>query len=255
MQLVLIRHGQSVNNANYSVHLQATAGGRQQKQTATQEGARIAEEVTLYPKRVPDPVLTDLGSRQAGALAAAQAAGRLPFTPTHLYASPMLRAVQTARPLSAATGLPVLLLPDAHEVGGVQQVDPITGERTAVPGATLEELRRHGGDVVPQPGVFPAAGRPWHGGFEPELEAALPRARRVLSGLLGTHRHDDVVALVSHQFFAQFLLAAALGWDSPPWRRFRVDNTGHVSLRMEHGEAVAEWVNRVDHLAPADVSN
>ncbi|GLY13661.1 histidine phosphatase family protein [Kineosporia rhizophila] len=251
MQLVLVRHGQSTNNANY-----LAAVARQQAQDTGEPGdAQIAEEIVGYPARVPDPALTDLGERQAQALGKALAAGEVPFTPTHLYASPTLRAVATARPLSEASGLPILLQPDAYEVGGIQDVNEDTGERGPLPGATLEELQVYGGNVLAPAGLFPGAGQPWNGGFEADLEAAVPRARRLLSALLATHRMNDVVVLVSHQFFAQFVLASALGFEHPPWRRFPVDNTGHVSLRMEYGEAVAEWVNRVDHLDPGDVTN
>ena len=250
MQLVLVRHGQSVNNAIFAASLESPPA-----QETDEPGAEVVEEVTGYSGRVPDPVLTDLGLRQARALGDALAAGRLPFVPTHLYASPTLRAVATARPLSEASGLPVLLHPDAYEVGGIQDVDPQTDERIGLPGATLEELRRHGGLVEAPPGLFPADGRPWDGGFEADVESALPRAQRLLSSLLVAHRLDDVVVLVSHQFFAQFVLTAALGRDTAPNRWFQVDNTGHLSLRMEHGLAVAEWVNRVDHLDPADVTN
>ncbi|GAA3621396.1 hypothetical protein GCM10022223_42850 [Kineosporia mesophila] len=251
MQLVLVRHGQSANNA----HFTAEMARQQAREKAAAEGAQIVEEVVGCPARVPDPALTELGIRQAQALGKALADGRLPFVPTHLYASPTLRAVATARPVSEASGLPVVLLPDAYEVGGIQDIDEETGVRVAHPGATLEELERHGGELRAPAGLFPGAGQPWPGGFEPDLEGALPRARRVLSSLFAAHRLDDVVVLVSHQFFAQFLLAAALGWDSPPWMRFRVDNTGHLSLRLEPGKVVTEWVNRADHLEPADVTN
>lgn len=252
MQLVLVRHGQSSNNVNY-----AAAEAEYRAKNADEPGdPRIPEEIYNRVLRVPDPELTALGHRQAQALGAAvRCATPPPFVPTHLYSSPTLRAVATARPLSEATGLPVLLQPDSYEVGGIWGVDPETGTGVARPGATLAELVRVGGAVRAPSGLFPGEGLPWNGGFEPGLDGALPRARRVLSALLAAHRREDVVVLVCHQFFAQFLLAAALGIDSPPWRRFRVDNTGHVSLRMEFGEASADWINRVEHLDPADVTN
>ncbi len=51
------------------------------------------------------------------------------------------------------------------------------------------------------------------------------------------------------------MIAAAFGWDSLPGRGFRVDNTGHLSLRLVEGKTEAEWINRVDHLDPGDVTN
>lgn len=155
MQLVLVRHGQSANNASFIAEM-----ARQKAQALEGQEARIAEEIVGYPARVPDPALTDLGIRQAQALGKALVSGRPPFVPTHLYASPTLRAVGTARPLSEASGLPILLQPDSYEVGGIQEVDPDTGARVGRPGATLEEFQQYGGNVLAPDGLFPGAGQP-----------------------------------------------------------------------------------------------
>lgn len=250
MQLVLVRHGQSANNLSYALEQ-----ARKREREAQEPGAEIVEEVQSWPSRVPDPALTDLGLRQAKALGAAFAAGQLPFTPTHLYASPTLRAVATMRPLAEASGLPVWLLPESYEVGGIQHFDEQTGVREPRPGATLAQLQEHGGPLNAPAGLFPGENEPWDGGFEEDYQPAYARGRRVVDSLLLAHRMEDVVVMVSHQFFAQFVLAAALGWDTLPGRGFRVDNTGHLALRMEEGRTEVEWVNRVDHLDPADVSN
>lgn len=243
MRLVLVRHGQSVNNAAWAAAASVTPV----------EGDPVTEETHAYPHRVPDPGLTDLGTRQAQLLGKFLAEGRFPVRPTHLYASPTMRAVATARPLAEVTGLTITLHPEAYEVGGCQDIDVRTGVRTALPGATFGELRQLGGDLVAPPGLFPGEGLPWSGGFEPELEQALSRARRVVSGLVDAHDRDDVVVVVSHAYFAQFVLAAALGW-SEPQGRFRVNNTSHLALRIEDEEVEVEWVNRTDHLMTEDVS-
>ena len=47
-------------------------------------------------------------------------------------------------------------------------------------------------------------------------------------------------------------LSALLGTHKPG---DRVDNTGHLSLNVDDGRAGVDWVNRVDHLDPADVTN
>lgn len=248
MQIVFVRHGQSTNNARYT---EAVAAGLA---TNTGEG-QIAAEVRQYPGRVPDPLLSAVGVRQAQALGKALLDGRAPFTPTHLYASPTTRAVQTARPLTEATGLPVMLHPDAYEVGGIHRFDPQAGVRTAHPGATLRELREHCDAVQAPPGLFDTPDQPWAGGLETDDEQALPRAERLLASLRAAHGPGDVVVVVSHQYFSQFVLATVFGWAGPPWRRFRVDNTGHLSLRLYDGRAGVDWVNRVDHLDPADVTN
>jgi broad specificity phosphatase PhoE len=248
VQIVLVRHGQSTNNAQ---HAEALAAGL----TAGSGEGQAAAHVRDYPGRVPDPALSVLGVRQARALASAVVDRRIAFAPTHLYASATMRAVQTAQPLAEVTGLPVVVHPDAHEVGGIHLFDPQTRTRQARPGATLQELREHCPSVHAIPGLFDSPDQPWHGGIETEDEQALPRAKRFLAWLVQAHRRGDVVLVVSHQYFAQFVVAAAFGRARPPWRRFRLDNTGHLSLRLDAGSAFLDWVNRLDHLDPTEVTN
>ena len=252
MRLVIVRHGQSSNNAAYARHASAAAAAASGGGQPATESTRSVWE---YEGRVPDPPLTDLGLRQAAALGAAVAAGRAGFTPTHLYSSLTTRAVQTARPLAEATGLPVVLRPDLHEVGGIHHFDPATGTRHARQGATLRALRAANPAVVPGHGVMAGEDEPWDGGLEPSDADAQPRGVRLLSDLRSAHGPDDVVVLVSHQYFAQFLLAPLVGFSGPPWQRFRIDNTATVHLHLREDFARVAWVNRVDHLAAEDVTN
>lgn len=237
VRLILVRHGQSANNASYAAAAQAA-------------GTDVGQQY----ERVPDPPLTGLGARQAEALAAALRAGGTGFTPTHLYASLPVRAVQTVAPLAAAVDLPVVLRGDAYEVGGVHVFDRTTGERSPRPGATFRELAAVCPQAVPGPGVPADPDEPWAGGFE-TVDDAPARAKGLVGDLRATHGPGDVVVLVAHQYFAQFVLAELLGLDGPPWMRFRVDNTGHVSVALDGEHPFVEWVNRCDHLDPADVTN
>jgi 2,3-bisphosphoglycerate-dependent phosphoglycerate mutase len=248
MQLILVRHGQSTNNVRLADAVAARAGRNTNDE-------QIAADTSHYPGRVPDPSLSALGRRQAEALGRALLDERPPFTATHLYASPTTRAVQTARPLADATRRPVLLHPDAYEVGGIHVFDPPTRTRQARPGATLTELLQRCPSVQAPPGLFRAPGEPWSGGLETRDDQAVPRAQRFLAQLRAAHGPDDVVLVVTHQYFTQFVLAAAFGWDGPPWRRFRLDNTGHLSLSLGDGPASVDWANRVEHLDPEDVTN
>lgn len=251
MQIIVVRHGQSTNNVGYA---EAHASGRAVRSAGRGDGQTLAE-VWDYPGRVSDPELSPLGVQQAQALGVALAGGRASFAPTHLYSSATVRSVQTARPLGEAAGLPVLVHPDAYEVGGIHLYDRLTRIRRAQPGATLRQLRKHCPSVRALPGLFDDPDRPWSGGVETEDEQALPRARRLLAWLRAEHAPDDVVTVVSHQYFSQFLVAAAFGWAGPPWRRFRLDNTGHLALRLHDGSAFLDWVNRIDHLDPTEVTN
>ena len=103
MDVLLIRHAESANNALW---------------------ARDPDAFTS--SRTHDPPLTDLGFEQADLLARhlAERGARI----DRLVASPMLRAIQTARPLAAALGLELEVWVEVHERGGIYVGDPATGE-------------------------------------------------------------------------------------------------------------------------------
>ena len=138
MQLYFIRHGQSENNA-----LWARNGS--------------AEE------RSPDPELTELGHKQARRLAQFLAGHRSadllsaaervegtedrPIDPvrrtarsvdqfdlTHLYCSPMIRAIDTGMYVAQALELPLAVWEELHEVGGIFLQDRETGQEYGLPG-------------------------------------------------------------------------------------------------------------------------
>lgn len=106
-RLMLIRHGQSANNA-------------------------LPEE-----ERVCDPGLTDLGKRQAERVAKGLAGAPI----SHLYSSPFLRALETVRPLAAAKEMSVVVNPHIFERGGCYSGDNRIGKRGEA-GMGFSELER-----------------------------------------------------------------------------------------------------------------
>lgn len=219
MELLLIRHGQSANNA--LEHEAASPGGR-----------------------LPDPPLTPLGHEQARRLAGwAARGGDGPVS--HLYSSLTTRAVQTAAPLAAALGLPVRGLAAAYECGGLS-TGP-AGGFAPVTGRDHASLRL---DCPPLVWPDDLAGRPWDGGHEPwepaRFQARAARVAAALRGVTGAR----VVALVTHHDFAGYLLAELLGLPSPGSGGpvFRLDNTGTARLTLGPGQAAVHGLNRVDHL-------
>ena len=105
MELYFIRHGQSINNANW-------------------------EDPTY--QSVPDPWLTETGLAQAQHLARflGERQERDPsgkwngqnqhgFGLTHLYTRLMVRAVKTATPVAKNLTLPLVAWPEIHETGGM----------------------------------------------------------------------------------------------------------------------------------------
>jgi 2,3-bisphosphoglycerate-dependent phosphoglycerate mutase len=227
VQLLLIRHGESVNNLVY------------------QDPERNSSSL------VADPQLTPLGQRQADKLANFFAAGRLP-RPTVLYSSLMRRAVQTAAPLAAALDMSVQGWIDLHEVA-VDGDGPVGAERPDS-GLPASQLRRLCPALIVPEGVDESGW--YHGEFETPL-AGWQRALRVVQTIRSSPLgDDDVVAIVGHGWFCQYLLRSFTvhppyedGWLQSWWR---MNNT--ATILLEHpghfpGEAAdVQWVNRFDHL-------
>lgn len=230
MHLLLIRHAQSTNNRLY-----AEAGDR--------------------AGRHPDPPLTLLGHAQAGALANFACTDPALRGLTHLYVSLTTRAVQTAAPLAAALGLHAQGLTHAHETQGLFVRDE-AGAAQPVPGRTHADLLAEN-PALRWPADLPPA-EAWAGGFEPEDPAVHgARAARVLAELRQAHGPDDMVGLVTHGHFTQFLLRTLLGHGAA---YFRISNTATTRVTLpgpqdppEFGPLV-DWINRHDHLPPDHVT-
>jgi len=242
MQLYLIRHAQSANN-----HAYATGGERQ-----------------------PDPPLTELGHRQARALADylrqrpasdrssyAESHGRGGIVLTHLYTSLMLRAVTTAAYIAEATGLPLRAWTEIHEVGGLHGIAPETGEVIGVPGPGRAYFAaEHPALILPD--TLTDAGW-WNRDKEPREEWQ-PRAEAVWRELLARHGGDDRVALVTHGGFFRRLFAALVGADTdqpPPfgltgwWVATNNAAISHIEIDEEDDQrwASVHYINKVDHLS------
>ena len=227
MRLLLIRHGQSSNN-----HLE--------------------DQPDYHQQRQPDPALTELGHSQAAKLAEWATTDTLFGRITHLYTSLMTRAVQTASPLAQALRLNVHGLTEAYECGGLNS-GPEQGF-AAVAG------RDHAALSVECPRLlWPNAlqGQPWDGGCEPwTAEGFTARAARVIADLQGVAQEADVVALVTHHDFAQYLMANLLGLPALNGMSltFRLNNTSTTYLGLDGAAGVdrqvLQWCNRTDHLSP-----
>lgn len=227
MELVLVRHGQSGNNLLW-------------QQTGSSRG------------RSPDPELTELGHEQARAVARALADNEFAVTPTHLYTSLMTRAVQTTAPIAAALDLSAVGHEHIFEYYGPVVIDPDDPQRlTPHPGAARDALAAWCDRLV-LPDSATEAG--WWGGPVEDRETCAERARDVVRQLTADHDADDVVVLVTHGTFSQYLIRAALGVESMTgW--LAIDNTGVSRFRFLDGVTLASWINRTTHLSPDQLSD
>jgi broad specificity phosphatase PhoE len=174
--------------------------------------------------------------------------GRFGFT--HLYASPMVRALATASYLSAALNLPLVVWEDLHELGGIFFIDDETGERIGQPGKNRQELA----------GRFPQAQLPvtltesgWWNRAHESVELQAQRARRLVCDLLEQHGgSDDRVAVVSHGGFYNIVLAELQGAPAHDGFWFNINNTGITRFNFVPEGVGLTYANRLEHL-PAEL--
>jgi len=174
------------------------------------------------------------------------------FGITHLYCSPMLRAVDTGGVVAAALGLPLVVWPDWHEGGGIYLNDPVTDEPYGLPGATRAQLQSRCDRIV-LPETITENGW-WNRSMETREERP-GRARRVLDGLLSRHGGtEDRVAVVSHGGFYNHIIWAAARAERPDKVWLVMNNTAITRIDFTEEWTDMVYLNRLDHLSPGMVT-
>lgn len=246
MRLFIIRHGESFNN-------------RLDSEVSYEEYIR---------RRSPDPPLTELGQRQADALAqhlaTAQVAehfrGHIENRPsgygiTKIYCSPMLRAMQTAWPIARALGMPAEVMMDIFEQGGMFTGDPSDLDNVVNhPGLTRAEIEeRFQGYVLPP--QITAEGW-WRDGYE-DMPGSFGRAARVAYRLRQMAHQiaegseaDERIVLVSHATFIDHLLKALLNQLPGMGHVFVHYNTGITRIDFRGERQYLRYINRTEHFTP-----
>ncbi|NLE46587.1 MAG: histidine phosphatase family protein [Chloroflexi bacterium] len=226
MRLYLIRHAQSANNA-----------------------------LTTYTDRVCDPDLTELGYRQAEALAGHLAYGvdHVPgsepsqgYQITHLYCSAMYRALVTARPVSARLDLPPRVWVDTHELGGIY-LDDDSGGTVGYPGRTRSQILHDFPHYV-LPEEITETGW-WRYDQRETGPAFRSRVVRVAEQLRNWADSDRSIVLISHGDFSNALLRVLLRqpWDNGSYHYHSNTGISRIDFRTD-GYLVVRYLNRVPHL-------
>ena len=228
MRFVVIRHGQSTNNLLWET-------------TGSESG------------RHPDTPLTDTG-RQQVELLAEQVQAVLPWRIDAIYTSLMARAVQTAAPVAAALGLPLVGRTDMFEVGGPFDLDMTTLERSPNPGASVDELRAISDRLVLPDGATDKGW--WSGPVENETDGPTTRAHRLVSDIRAKHHDNTTVAMVSHGYFSQFLFREFLGIEAMPgWIELHNTSLSLYEDAPEFQSCRALRINWTPHLPEHLVTN
>lgn len=244
MELYIIRHAQSYNNALADMR-----------------------------DRVKDPPLTELGHRQAERIAEHLAGGISPelqigaseedtsvrqrrgYGITRLYCSAMHRALQTARPIGEALGLTPEVWIEIHEHGGIF-LDHHDGRGPiGYPGKTRSEILDEFPNYVLPEGITEAG---WWCGGEEDWPACQGRAIKVAGQLRLLAREaerGERVAMVTHGGFIDALLKALFS-QLPSNRYFYFHyNTAITCLDFQEGDRLGvRYLNRIPHLTPDLVS-
>jgi broad specificity phosphatase PhoE len=160
-----------------------------------------------------------------------------------LYCSPMLRALQTARPIARALGVPYEVWVDIHEIGGIY-LDR-DGRKVGYAGHTRSQLLER----------FPECTLPhdlseqgwWNRDFE-EAHEGYTRAAKVARALRARAGEAARIGLVSHGDFLSALLKALGDQDHGNAAYYEHRNTGITHVDLTPLGARVRYLNRVDHL-------
>lgn len=240
MQVYLIRHAQSFNNA-------------------------LMEDQF---KRVADPPLTEVGLQQAELVAqflkntvcleeivrhpVHNRDNSTPYTITHLFCSPMYRTLQTAFPIARELDLTPVVWPDLHEQGGMflERDGVAQGEGGMTRAQILEQFPNY---VLPDSVTD-------EGWYDPKkgiehFSDTMARAIRVVTELRRRAQmeefKDSKVALVGHGAAIDAIIKAFIH-NLPTDRYFYWHyNTAITMLEIvEDGVVMIRYLNRVTHLPP-----
>jgi 2,3-bisphosphoglycerate-dependent phosphoglycerate mutase len=221
MQLYLIRHAQSENNAKPE------------------------------DQRVPDPGITELGRRQAAEVARRFRTIRL----THLVTSPFRRALETTEYLRCQVGLMPEIWTPLHEHGGCYR-GYVPGDMVGQPGMTEREITA----AFPGYKIDPAIGEAgwWSSKPHESAEQAMLRARKLIPDMMQRFGSpENVVAFVMHADFKRLLIeqlltnssdGAAYDANAP------IYNTAVTRLHISFSDIRLDLYNCVEHLSEAMLS-
>ncbi|MEE3142475.1 MAG: histidine phosphatase family protein [Chloroflexota bacterium] len=240
MELFIIRHGQSGNNALANIR-----------------------------DRSVDPPLTDLGERQAEMLGEYVARGenqelsretigntkyelRHGLGITSLFTSPMYRSLQTVQPVSRASGLAPRIWVDIHEEGGMFLNHGGDEGLVGYPGRTRSEILAEFPDYV-LPTSFDETG--WWNKDHEDPASLLVRATKVSEQLREMAKTEDRVAIITHGAFMNALLNAIFGQISEGHMYYRHHNTAISRFYMDgDGRFEVLYLNSTVHLNPESIS-
>ena len=251
MDLFLIRHGESTNNALIDNHITFEDA---MDLFLIRHGESANNALTDVSQRVADPELTAKGREQAERVAAYLAEG-LHLAPAereedrpffdHLYCSAMIRTLHTAQAIGQAMESKSEIWVAIHEMGGIFLDHG--GERGVVgyPGLTRAEIAARFPTSIPSAEVGEDGW--WDAGKETDQQAQR-RAMGVAADLRARAGEETRIGFVTHGGFMSLLLSA-LGNQAPDdGSYYEHDNTAITRIALAPGTTVIKYLNRTEHL-------
>lgn len=241
MELYFIRHGQSINNANWN-----KPGFVESPDTALSElgyeQANCVAEFLGDAQTITDPQKWNIQNRFG-------------FGFTHIYTSLMERAVNTAAPTARCLGIPFAAWEEIHESGGIYGREGDLKDK-GLPGKSRSYFEQHFPELV-LPSHLNGTGW-WNNRPIETEEQCQERARKFLKDLLDRHgdvdgRPEHRVVIFSHGGFFGHLIFAIL---NAPWRQaahgmrswFSLNNCAISRFDFRGDEVSIAYLNRTDHL-------
>ena len=202
----------------------------------------------MHQNRVEDPELTELGQKQAKALAAYVA---MKLNITHLYTSLMVRSVATADAVRQRVNLQCVAWPEVHECMGIFLRNEKTGVMKGLPGKARSFFESQ----------FPHLKLPdnlnedgwWNRPVETKDQWAI-RARSFLIELKRRHPDENHrLAIITHGDFYREILRTLLGITQTSTVFFQFSNTAILNIEFSEGSIKIKYLNRIDHLLATDL--
>lgn len=243
MRLYLIRHAQSTNNALVNQR------DRVSDPLLTQLGLRQAELVSHHLATGVDPEYFTGVSEEDTA-----ADNRQGYRIDRLYCSAMHRSLLTAQPIARALKLKPEIWIDLHEHGGIFLDHGGQQGVVGYPGRTRSEILEEFPDCLLPVEVTD------EGWWNPKLgmedwPACYGRAIRVATTLREWAASQERIAIISHGGFMDALLKALTNQIPNRHLFFHHYNTGITSLDFRpDGTVDLRYLNRFDHLPPEMIS-
>jgi broad specificity phosphatase PhoE len=239
MELYILRHGQSSNNALHDERQ------RHSDAPLTDLGVRQSEALAQHLAHAhPDP---DIAHYESGRTQQRDGQG---FGITKLYCSPMQRALQTALPISEALGIAPEVWVDLHEHGGIYLDHGDGRGNVGYPGKTRAEVAAEFPTYI-LPGDLTERGW-WNRAYE-SMGVCYTRAAQVANRLRRWAEGDfrrERIALVTHGTFINCLLNMLLPQGTDESHFFWHYNTAITRLDFVNRWVVVRYLNRIDHLPP-----